>query len=66
MRMFYFDVIVKVTHDEISHTVVLFKGARAADELTARRKVLDRLLEKRFQVVRIDRVRERYSWSDVD
>jgi hypothetical protein len=59
MRMYFFDVTVKVMHHDVPEKVVIYKGARARDELTARRKILNQLLEKRFQVVRIDRVPER-------
>ncbi len=59
MRMDFFDVTVKGTHQDIPRKVVLYKGARAGDELTARRILLERFLKDRFQVVRIDRVPER-------
>jgi hypothetical protein len=59
MRMYFFDVTVKVTHHDVPDKVVIYKGARAPDELTARRMILNQLLDKRFQVVRIDRVPER-------
>jgi hypothetical protein len=64
MRIYFFDVTVKVMHLGVPMKVVLYKGARADDELTARRKILERLLERRFQVVRIDRVRERCEQTD--
>ena len=59
MCMYFFDVTVKVTHQDIPRMVVLYKGARAGDELTARRVLLERFLKDGFQVVRIDRVPER-------
>jgi hypothetical protein len=66
MFTYFFDVTVKVTHHDVPIKVVLYKGARASDELTARREILNRLLEGRFQVVRIDRVRERCVRTDAD
>jgi hypothetical protein len=66
MRIYFFDVTVKVMHHDVPIKVVLYKGARAIDELTARRKILNRLLEGRFQVVRIDRVHERCVQTDGD
>ncbi len=65
MHMYFFDVTVKVMHQDVPGKVVLYKGARAVDELTARRKILNRFLDRRFQVVRIDRVRERTFETDV-
>jgi hypothetical protein len=64
MRMYFFDVTVKVMHRDVPDKVVLYKGARARDELAARRKILDQFLERRFQVVRIDRVSERCAPTD--
>lgn len=66
MRMYFFDVTVKVVQDEAPRKVVLYKGARASDELAARRKLLNRLLDRGFQVVRIDRIRERSFRMDLD
>jgi hypothetical protein len=66
MRIYFFDVTVKVMHDDVSQKVVIYKAARAIDELTARRKILNQLLEGRFQVVRIDRVPERYVRTDAE
>ncbi len=66
MTMYFFDVTVKVADRGEARTVVIYKGARARDELTVRRKILNQLLEGRFQVVRIDRVRERCVRADVE
>ena len=66
MSTYFFDVTVKVMHRDEPMKVVLYKGARAGDELTARRKILNRFLEGRFQVVHIDRVRERCVQTDGD
>jgi hypothetical protein len=46
--------------------VVVYKAARACDELTARRKILNQFLNRGFQVVRIDRVKEGCFQSDLD
>ena len=59
MRMHFFDVTIKVEHQGRPIETVLYKGARAADELTARRIILDRYLERGFRVVRLERVGER-------
>lgn len=66
MGMYFFDVTVKVVHQDVPRKVVVYKAARASDELTARRKILNQLLRGRFQVVRIDRVPERCFQSDLD
>jgi hypothetical protein len=58
MRTYFFDVTVKVLHEGDPMKTVLYRGARAQDELAARRIVLNQLLEGGFQVVRLDRVRE--------
>jgi hypothetical protein len=59
MRMYFFDVTVKIMHHDVADKVIIYKGARASDELSARRAILNQLLDRRFQVVRIDRVPER-------
>jgi hypothetical protein len=59
MRMYFFDVTLKVENRGLPMKTVLYKGARARDELTARRIILYQFLEGGFQVVRIDRVPER-------
>jgi glycosyltransferase A (GT-A) superfamily protein (DUF2064 family) len=59
MRMYFFDVTLKVKHDDVSEKVVVYKAARAFNELSARRVVLNPFLAGGFQVVRIDRVEER-------
>lgn len=59
MRMYFFDATVRVQHEGRSVEVVLYKAARAEDELTARRAVLNRFFEGGFQVVRLERVEER-------
>jgi hypothetical protein len=66
MRMFFFDVTVKVMHRYGPTKVAIYKGARASDELTARRKLLTQFLDGGFQVVRIDRVGERCVQVDPD
>jgi hypothetical protein len=66
MHMYFFDVTVKVMHEDGPGKVVLYKAARARDELTARRKILEQLLQGRFQVVRIDRVPERCEPTDAN
>ena len=58
MRMYFFDVTVKVIHRDFPEKVVVYKAARAVDELTARRIILNQFLAGGFQVVRIDRVGE--------
>ena len=64
MRMFYFDVTLKVMHHGIPEKVVVYKAARALNELSARRIVLNQFLAEGFQVVRIDRVEERCVQQD--
>jgi hypothetical protein len=59
MRMYFFNVTVKVMHQDVPEKVVVYKGARALNELSARRILLNQFLAAGFQVVRIDRVRER-------
>jgi hypothetical protein len=59
MKMYFFDVTLKVDDHGIPTKTVIYKGARAWNELTARRIVLYQFLEGGFQVVRIDRVPER-------
>ena len=64
MRMYFFDVTVKVMHRDSPKKVVVYKAARALDELTARRLILNQFLAGGFQVVRIDRVGERSLQAD--
>jgi hypothetical protein len=64
MRMYFFDVTVKVMHHGVPAKVVIYKGARALRELSARRIILYDLLAEGFQVVRIDRVPERCVQTD--
>ena len=59
MRMHFFHVTIKVEHQGRPMEPILYKGARAGDELTARRIILDRYLERGFRVVRLERVGER-------
>lgn len=59
MRMYFFDVTVRVEHRGLPIDPILYKGARACDELTARRLVLNQYLKSGFRVVRLDRVDER-------
>ena len=58
MPMYFFDVTLAVRHEGRPIQTVVYRGARAADELTARRIVLNQFLDRGFQVVRLDRVRE--------
>ena len=58
MPMYFFDMTLAVRHEGLPIKTVVYRGARAADELTARRIVLNQFLDRRFQVVRLDRVRE--------
>jgi hypothetical protein len=64
MRMFFFDVTVKVLHHGVAEKVVVYKAAKAFNELSARRMILNSFLAEGFQVVRIDRVEERCVRSD--
>ena len=64
MRMFFFDVTLKVTQHGVPEKVVVYKAARALNELSARRLILNRFLAEGFQVVRIDRVEERCVQQD--
>ena len=66
MRMYFFDVTVKVEHRDAPRKVVVYKAARARDELTANRIILNQYLAGGLQVARIDRVRERCSRADID
>jgi hypothetical protein len=66
MRMYFFDVTVKVIHRDVPRKVLVYKGARARDELTARRIILNQFLDGGFQVVRIDRIGERCFQADLD
>lgn len=59
MRMFYFDVTLKVEAAGLPVKTVIYRAARAWNELSARRVILNQLLAGGFQVVRIDRVAER-------
>lgn len=59
MRMYFFDVTLKVMNNGAPEKVVVYKAARAFNELAARRTILNQLLARAFQVVRIDRVQER-------
>lgn len=64
MRMYFFDVTLKILHHGVAEKVVVYKAARALNELSARRMILNQLLAEGFQVVRIDRVEERCVRSD--
>jgi hypothetical protein len=64
MRMYFFDVTVKVMHNGIHEKVVFYKAARGFRELAARRVILNQLLAAGFQVARIDRVEERCLQAD--
>jgi hypothetical protein len=65
-RMYFFDVTLKVLHEDCPAKVVLYKGARARDELTARRIILNQFFDRGFQVVRLDRVQERCLQGGID
>ena len=64
MRMYFFDVTLKVVHQGVPEKVVVYKAARAFNELSARRVLLNQFLAGGFQVVRIDRVEERCLQGD--
>ena len=66
MRMYFFDVTLKVLDHGQPAKVVLYKGARARDELTARRVILNQFFKGGFQVVRLDRVQERCLQAGTD
>jgi hypothetical protein len=66
MRMYFFDVTVKVMHHDVPEKVTVYKGARAPSEHLARRLILNQFLAGGFQVVRIDRVEERCLQADGD
>jgi hypothetical protein len=51
-------------HNGVAEKVVVYKAARAFNELSARRMILNSFLAEGFQVVRIDRVEERCVRSD--
>jgi hypothetical protein len=59
MRMFFFDVMLRAVHEGRPIDVLLYKGVRAADELTARRAVLGRFLDDGLQVLRLGHAAER-------
>jgi hypothetical protein len=59
MRMYYFDATVRVQHDGRPLDAVIHKGARAEDELAARRLILDHFFESGFQVLKLRRVDQR-------
>jgi len=59
MRMYFFDATLKVRKNGEPEKVVVYKAARAFNELSARRMILNQFLAQGFQVVRIDRVQER-------
>lgn len=59
MRIFFFDVTVKVQHDGRAVQTIVRKSARAVHEHNARRIVLDFYLRKGFQVLRLTPVEER-------
>lgn len=66
MRMYFFDVTVKVVNLDGPRKVVVYKAAHGFRELDARRRILNQFLERGFQVVRIDRVAERCLQNEVD
>ncbi|MGE3818064.1 MAG: hypothetical protein AB7I30_01390 [Isosphaeraceae bacterium] len=59
MRIYFFDVTVKVQHEGRAVQTVVRKSARAADDHQARRNVLDHYLRRGHQVVRLTPVEER-------
>jgi hypothetical protein len=59
MRMFFFEVTLRVVHEGRPIDARLYKGVRAADELAARRALLTRFLDDGFQVLRLGRAAER-------
>ena len=59
MRMFFFDVTLRVVHDGRPMDMMLYKGIRATDEHAARRTLLGRFLDDGFQVLRLGRAAER-------
>jgi hypothetical protein len=58
MRMYFFNVTVRVEHAGRVVDAVLRKGARAPGEHRARRIILDRYLSAGFQILRMDRAPE--------
>lgn len=66
MRMYFFDVTLKVMNQGVPEKVVVYKAARAFNELSARRTILNHLLVQGFQVVRIDRVEEQSYQAEMD
>jgi hypothetical protein len=58
MRMYFFNVTVRVEQGGRVVEAVLRKGARASAEHGARRVVLDHYLSAGFQVVKIHRIAE--------
>lgn len=59
MTMYFFDVTLRVVENGEPFDLVLYKAARAQDELSARRAILNRYLKGGFQVRRLERVAER-------
>ncbi len=59
MRIFFFDVTVKVQQDGRAAQSVVRKSARAEHEHEARRIVLDHYLRRGHQVIRLTAVEER-------
>ena len=59
MKMYFFDVTLKVEDEGLAIKTVVYKGARGWNELAVRRIVLYQFLDGGFQVLRIDRVPER-------
>ncbi len=59
MRMFFFDVSLRVVHEGRLMDFMVYKGVRAADEHAARRTLLGRFLDDGFQVLRLGRAAER-------
>ncbi|CAN5736124.1 hypothetical protein BH23PLA1_BH23PLA1_36310 [soil metagenome] len=59
MHTYFFDLTIRLRQDGRRVESVLYRGARAENELAARRIVLNRLLDGGFQVSRLDLVPER-------
>jgi hypothetical protein len=58
MPVYFFQTTLKVRHQGLAIKTSVTRGARAPDELTARRIILNQFFARGFQVVRLDRVRE--------
>jgi hypothetical protein len=59
VRIYFFDVTVKVQQDGRAAQTIVRKSARASHEHEARRTVLDHYLRRGHQVIRLTPVEER-------